>query len=119
MFMPCRENADIAWSKIVGYLLNDQRPEGQDQARVLKRYGYSEGNALELWRTLLTLARSTEYVESSTTRHGIKYVFEDEIPTPSGKPLHLRMIWQINHGSQVPHFVTAYPIPRKRGRRQS
>jgi hypothetical protein len=48
--------------------------------------------------------------EITETIYGKKYVIDGELETPSGDMIHLRTIWIIETGDDIPKLVTAYPL---------
>ncbi|MCL5977352.1 MAG: hypothetical protein M1147_04375 [Nitrospirae bacterium] len=48
--------------------------------------------------------------EVITSPHGVKYLIEGSIQTPTGTYIKLRTIWIIDSGQDYPRFVTAYPL---------
>ena len=50
---------------------------------------------------------TTQKMESP---HGLKYIMDGKIETPSGKSPRVRTIWIVDQGLQAPRLVTAYPF---------
>jgi hypothetical protein len=51
----------------------------------------------------------SEVVVSMETSHGIKYIVDGALITPSGKRPTVRTVWIVDRGSENPRLVTAYP----------
>ena len=41
--------------------------------------------------------------------HGLKYILEGKMETPSGRSPTVRTIWIVDRGAETPRLVTAYP----------
>jgi hypothetical protein len=48
--------------------------------------------------------------ETTETIYGKKYVIDGELETPNGDMIHLRTIWIIETGDDIPRLVTAHPL---------
>ena len=110
MKLPGAHLAEVERSKIVDYLLNDSHPENKGKAQYFKSRGYSS----KCWRSLanaIRLMAQTEHVfKSMDSPHGMKYIVDGHISSPSGKPMMVRTVWMIRIDQKVPLFVTAVPI---------
>ena len=109
MRLPGGDRAIVAPAKLTEYLLSDTHPVGRSKAHVFRSVGFTMSNADQLERGLLLLARSEEVVSSDSGSHGMKYVVDGQLTTPSGNTLRLRTVWIIEPGVDVPRLVTAYP----------
>jgi hypothetical protein len=109
MQLPHRENAVVAPEKLTHYLLSFSHPVGRSKAKFFQSHGFTRQNWALLEAGLLALARVQEVAETETTPHGTKYVLVGPVPTPAGEEVVLRTVWIIDHGQDVPRFVTAYP----------
>jgi len=58
----------------------------------------------------MEIARTSEIVATSQSRHGVKYVVDGVLPTPTGTRIMLRTVWIVETGHDSPRFVTAYPV---------
>lgn len=47
------------------------------------------------------------------TEHGTKYLVEGSIVTPDERYPFVRTVWLIETGTEVPRFITAYPIKER------
>ncbi len=105
-----RERAYIPPLKIKAYLLSETHSVGKSKARLLRSMGFDESNADFLKQGLLSIAQAEEIKETISSLHGVKYVIEGEIKTPSGGSIRMRTVWIIDKGHYRPRFVTAYPV---------
>jgi hypothetical protein len=109
MRIPNADSAIIEEQKIVQYLLNTDHRRGGSKAALLQQFGYSHATwqrlADDLRRDHLTrgidLTRMTEY--------GVRYEIRAVLQTPSGRPLTVRSVWQIDVGTVSPRLITLYP----------
>ena len=104
-------NADAAFvppEKLTAYLLALAHPVGGPKARVFRAHGFDEINTAELEAGLLAIAHGAdaEVIEST---HGVKYVADGDLSTPSGGSLHVRTVWIVEPNDPRPRFITAYP----------
>ncbi len=109
MKLPNREQAYIASSKIMGYLLADNHPAGQSKAKFFRLVGFDEKTIYQLHDGLVRIAQEEEVFEIKDSPHGTKYVIDGAISTPTGRQVHIRTIWIIDSGYEIPRFVTAHP----------
>ena len=83
-------NADLALverEKIIDYLLNADHPDNGGKAKFFTALGFSPDNWMIMATSLRALAQrlsATMIVESS---HGIKYIIDGALSTPSGRKL--------------------------------
>lgn len=47
----------------------------------------------------------------SSTHPGTRYTIDGPLNSPDGRTPRLQVIWFIESGGEIPHFVTAYPLP--------
>jgi hypothetical protein len=110
MALPEAESARVDLEKLTGYLLSQSHPIGRSKATFFRGIGFDESNAALLEQGLLGIARSEAVVESTLSRHGMKYIVDGAITAPLGSRVKLRTIWIIDQGQGTPRFVTAYPL---------
>ncbi len=72
--------------------------------------GFDETNISQFEKALVDIAQTETVVETSGTMYGKKYVVDGELKTPSGAMMHLRTVWIIESGDDVPRLVTAHPL---------
>jgi len=110
MKLPNRESAYIPPAKLRAYLLSEIHPVGGSKARLLRSLGFNETNIDMLKQGLLSFAHSNAVKGTISSPHGVKYIIEGEIQTPSGRLIKMQTIWIIDKGQERPRFVTAYPV---------
>ncbi len=91
-------------------MLSPIHPVGRFKAKYFNSIGFDESNADQLKKSLLEIAYSNEIKEEITSSHGVKYIVEGSVETPTGKVAKLQTIWIIDLGQNRPRFVTAYPV---------
>lgn len=109
MRLPNRENAYIPLSKLKDYLLSETHSVGKSKAKLLRSAGFNETNVTLLKEGLLSIAHSEQLKETDASHHGIKYIIEGALKTPTGGSIKMRTVWIIDKGQERPRFVTAYP----------
>ena len=108
MQLPNRALAIIAQEKLTEYLLNVSHKRGGTKARLLGQFGYTVQN----WGQLEADIRSCLEIDVAvvrTTDYGIRYEIRMTLQTPSGMPLTVRTIWQMDEGTSFPRLITLYP----------
>jgi hypothetical protein len=118
MKLPNAEIAVIAPAKIVRYLLNETHPKGRHKATFFFRFGFSVLEWGKLADPLRHHAEMHEVTSTEQVPEGTKYVIDGVLTTPTTTsddqfPL-LRSVWLIDTGSEIPRFITAYPIRQLR-----
>lgn len=110
MRLPNAEGARIDPGKLTRYLLSENHPVGRSKARFFRGIGFNESNLAVLEQGLIGIVKTEAVVETVASRHGMKYVVDGMITTPSGSRVRVRTIWIIDAGQDIPRFVTAYPL---------
>ncbi|PRY00086.1 hypothetical protein CLV24_1585 [Pontibacter ummariensis] len=108
--MPGRENAIVEDSKIAGYLLNLQHPDGRSKAGFFLRAGFGLGQAEEFRELLLRQAMWHQVSKTEQTKFGTKYIIDGIVETPHHFSFNLRTVWMLGADSEQPKLVTAYPL---------
>lgn len=107
--LPHLENAQIADAKITRYLLSETHPQGRDKAAFFTRFGFSADRWEVLRDALLAHAAAHPVAEQTPIFYGVNYVIIGELQTPDGRNPEIKAIWCIDHESETPRFITAYP----------
>jgi hypothetical protein len=109
MKIPNAASAIIAPEKLRDYLLNPDHRRGGAKARLLLAFGYRT----EAWQVLEADLRSrhlnAEVHGVKDNAYGRRFEIRAPLITPSGRPLVVESIWQIDTGTDVPRFITMYP----------
>jgi hypothetical protein len=109
MKLPHGGEAVVPLRKLTEYLLSESHLVGSSKAAFFRNLGIDQDRVEVLKKALLTIARDENVVEDVSSPHGIKYVVNGVIETPSGVAATVRTIWIIESGQDRPRFVTAYP----------
>jgi hypothetical protein len=96
--------------KLTGYLLAESHPVGGPKAVFFRNLGFNEQNVRLLEEQLLEIARNEVVKNMLSSAHGTKYVIDGPLETESGGEVTIRTVWIIEHTSEQPRFVTAYPV---------
>src|SRR3990170_3092295 len=115
MRLPNAENAWVDQSKLRDYLLSEAHPVGRSKARFFRETGFHEENMATLEQALLQISRTEEVATTATSAHGVKYVVDGSLVTPSGRTVRLRTVWIVDAGRDRARFVTAYPLGQGAG----
>ncbi len=110
MLLPNIQTVEIAEAKIKAYLLNTLHPDGKSKAQFFEGLGFSADSWEVLADSLRQLANKFSVSQSVESIHGLKYIIEGPIQTPSGKSPFIRTVWIVDNGQVTPRFVTAYPL---------
>lgn len=108
MKIPDASAAFVPPGKLTGYLLALAHPVGGPKARFFRAYGFDETNTAELEAGLLAIARGAD-AEAAESPHGMKYVVDGDLPTPSGRSVRVRTVWIVDPTDPRPRLITAYP----------
>jgi hypothetical protein len=108
MKLPKSHFAIVEREKVVDYLLNPSHPDNGGKALFFTALGFSR-DGWALADAFMNLARESEVGVSIESSHGIKYIVDGTLITPSGKCPTVRTIWIVDKGSESPRLVTAYP----------
>ena len=111
--LPNAERAIVASAKIVDYLLSLSHPDGRGKARFFLSHGFSPDEWQVLARALRDHAVFHPVSEVEETPFGVRYVVEGQIAAPDARTPHVRVVWFIRTGGDVPELVTAYPMKRR------
>lgn len=109
MKLPNGEVALIPMSKIERYLLSGTHTVGRTKSRFFRSVGYRLANPSDLAAGLRSIARTGQVSDVVQTRHGVKYVVDGDLLTPSDSGVRIRTVWIVETGSDRPRLVTAYP----------
>src|SRR5688500_16243394 len=109
MQLPNNFQTYIPSHKLSTYLLTDTHSMSEAKDTVFRALGFNETNVHSLEHGLLTLAHSAPVHEVVPSPHGVKYVIEGVLETPSGNAPRIRTVWILEIGERNPRFVIAYP----------
>lgn len=109
MKLPNAHLAAVDRDKITDYLLNPAHPDNGGKAPFFLALGFRLDNWQSLATALRKLADTTAVTKKMASPHGLKYILDGKIETPSGKSPSVRTIWIVDQGLQAPRLVTAYP----------
>jgi hypothetical protein len=107
--LPHLENAVIAKAKMVGYLLSETHTSGKEKAAFFLRFGFTSARWEVLRDALLEHAADYPVADIVSIPYGVNYVIKGELKTPDGRTPRVRVVWCIDHDSNAPRLITAYP----------
>ena|SRR5712692_2109961 len=108
MKLPNATIALVEREKIIEYLLNSAHPDNGGKAQFFLALGFTRDDSMPLANALRALAEKATVAKIVESSHGIKYIVDGTLSTPSGKTPAVRTVWIVDHGSDVPRLVTAY-----------
>ncbi len=109
MKLPNADKALVQREKLTNYLLNAAHPDNNGKAEFLEAFGFRWDDWETLAKAFRRAALGGEVVQLMETSHGLKYVLDAALETPSGKSPLVRIVWIIDRGRTNPRLVTAYP----------
>ena len=110
MELPNKLRAYVSVSKIADYLLSETHAVGKSKAKFFRSFGFDETNISQFEKGLVDVAQTEMVVEITETIYGKKYVVDGQLKAPRGDMIHLRTVWIIETGEDVPRLVTAHPL---------
>ena len=114
MKLPNSSLATISRTKVLGYLLDDSHPRGRSKAAFFRRLGFDPADPRLLEDELMRLARENDVLLSTETECGIRYVIDGSVLSPAAARADIRTVWFVDQGEEIPRFVTAHPVRRRR-----
>ena len=114
MKLPLVERAEISEAKIVKYLLSTTHRAGKSKAAFFMEFGFDPQHWEELAVALKEHAIDNEITQEEKTTFGTRYVIEGSLKAPDGRSLNVRTAWFIDNESDIPRFITAHPLRRRR-----
>jgi len=114
MKLPNAHLATVSIDKVVGYLLSPTHPRGKSKAVFFRNLGFDESAPESLATKLTRHAMENDVLHETATEFGVRYVIDGWIDSAIGQRARIRTVWFIDHGREIPRFVTAHPIRRRR-----
>jgi hypothetical protein len=114
MRLPNSSLATVSRTKVLGYLLDDSHPRGRSKAAFFRRLGFDPADPRLLEDELMRLARENDVLLSTETEFGIRYVIDGWVLSPAAARADIRTVWFVDQGEEIPRFVTAHPVRRRR-----
>ncbi len=109
MRVPNAERAIVPREKIVDYLLSTTHPRGKSKERFFRAFGFTPDAWEEMAEALREQAQSYDVAKQEGVSDGERYTVIGQIDTPDGRRPMVRAVWQVDTGTDVPRFITAYP----------
>jgi uncharacterized protein DUF6883 len=108
------ERAEISEAKIVRYLLSTTHRAGKSKAIFFMEFGFDPQRWEELAIALKEHAINNEITREEKTIFGTRYVVEGLLRAPDGTSLNVRTAWFMDDDGEIPRFITAHPLKRRR-----
>jgi hypothetical protein len=113
MKLPNYEKAVVPKAKITDYLLSLIHRDGCGKAKFFMRFGFSAEQWEFLAEALKCHAIYNEVAKTEISYFGTRYIIEGTMPSPDRRNPCVRSVWFVESGSDIPSFVTAYPLKGK------
>jgi hypothetical protein len=110
MKLPNQQLAAVPREKVVDYLLSTTHRDGRHKAAFFNAFGFTIKNWQDLQMALVRHAADHEVAEVEASPFGTRYVVEGIMAMADGRNALVRTIWFIETGTDMPRFVTAYPL---------
>ena len=114
MRLPLIDRAEISEAKIVKYLLSTTHRAGKSKASFFMQFGFNSSRWEKLAGALKQHAKDNDITKEEKTIFGTRYVIDGPLTAPDGRRLNVRTAWFIDDDGEVPRFITAHPLRRRR-----
>ena len=91
------------------YLLDAGHPDNGGKAKFFQDLGFNREDWQPLAVALRNAAGKADVTKTMASTHGLKYVVDTGLESPSGKTRPVRTVWIIDGGLDTPRLVTAFP----------
>ncbi len=113
MKLPNYEKAVVPKAKITDYLLSLTHRDGCSKARFFMRFGFSAEQWEIFAEALKRHAADNEIAKTEASYFGTRYVIEGILFSSDGRNPSVRSVRFVENESDIPFFVTAYPLKGK------
>jgi len=110
MKLPNLERAVVPRERVVDYLLSTTHRDGRHKAVIFIRFGFEVDNWRVLAEAHVRHAKEHEVAKEEDSPFGTRYAVEGIMVMADGRTALMRTVWFIDTGTDVPRFVTAYPL---------
>ena len=110
MGIPNANQATVHPDKIVGYELAREHPDGGPRAEFFTDHDFSPERPDEFRDALLQHARDHEVADVRDAPYGVLYTVEGQMLLPDDVSRLVRTVWQIDTGTKIPRFISAYRL---------
>ena len=110
MKIPNPQHAIVDIRKLQDYCLNSEHDDGKHKAHLFfDALGITVNNAEELREALLQAVKTHDAQLGKRDTYGQRYTV-DFVYAWKNKQATIRSAWIIEHGSDIPRLITAYPL---------
>lgn len=110
MKLPHADRAIVAESKVVGYLLSADHPDGRSKATFFSEYGFRARQRGAFAGALLDHGSSGDMTSVAKSGYGTRYSVDGAIKTPDGRNPRIRTVWITDSEHAAPRLITAHPL---------
>jgi len=110
MKLPNAEQALVEREKITEYLLSPVHRYGASKARFFGAFGFRAEQWEIFAQALREQSQNHDVAKVRETGFGPRYEGEGALRSPDGRRPRVCTVWQLDHGTDVPRLITAYPL---------
>ncbi len=119
MSMPNADRAVVVEMKVVGYLLNEEHPDGRPKSAFFRGCSFCQRNWDVLAGALREHAVRATVAKVTRTVYGVRYTLVGRPSSPGGRTPVVVTVWIVEDDRDaqtpgLPRLVTAYPWDRER-----
>lgn len=108
--LPNKEQAWVQETKIIGYLLKSDHPEGGPKAKFFRSRGFTSAEWERFAAALRHHAKLHPISRIKTTPFATNYSLDCNLPTPDQSNPCIRKVWEIRPDDARPRLITAHPL---------
>jgi uncharacterized protein DUF6883 len=86
----------------------------EKQSVFFMQFGFESSRWEEVADALKRHAKDNEITLEAQTVFGTRYVIDGLLTAPDGRRLNVRTAWFVDDDGEVPRFITAHPLRRRR-----
>lgn len=115
MLLPNADKAVVEESKITGYLLSPDHPDGRSKAEFFTRFGFRREQPALLADALRKHRAAYQIAKTAHSAWGTRYSVDGELECPDGRRPRLRTVWIVETAGEdaeetPPRLITSHPI---------
>ena len=108
--LPNTDRAIVAQSKVIGYLLSADHPDGRSKAMFFTDFGFRVQQWGAFAEALLDHGSAGEVTSVARSDYGTRYSVDGAIKTPDGRNPRIRTVWITDPDHAAPRLITAHPL---------
>ena len=108
--LPNADRAIVTESKVVGYLLSADHPDGRSKATFFSDFGFRAQQWGAFAKALLDHGSAGDVTAVANADYGTRYSVDGGIKTPDGRNPRIRTVWIADSEHAAPRLITAHPV---------